>query len=50
MDDSTRKSTVQLSIKTKNCLKQLGNKGDTYDQVICKLIKTVKKQINDQKE
>ena len=32
------KTTIQVNRKTKNRLNELGNKGDTYDSIIQKLI------------
>jgi len=32
-------TTIQLSPKTRDKLKELGKKGETYDEIILKLIK-----------
>ena len=32
------KTAIQLSKKTRDGLKKLGSKGDTYDDIICNLI------------
>lgn len=35
-------TTIQLSIETRNQLKELGKKGETYDEIIKKLLALVK--------
>lgn len=37
-----KKSSIQLSENTKNLLKNLGKMGETYEDVILRLIKTYK--------
>lgn len=37
-----KKSSIQLSKETKNLLKNLGKMGETYEDVILRLIKTYK--------
>lgn len=36
-------TTIQLSRKTRDMLKELGKKGETYDEIIKKLLELIKK-------
>ncbi len=36
------KTTIQLSIETRDQLKAIGRKGETYDQIINKLLRLAK--------
>jgi len=40
--DKGEKTTIELSKETRNQLKELGKKGETYDQIIKKLIQLAK--------
>jgi len=37
-----KSTTIQVSIETREELKSLGSKGETYDEIIKKLLKLVK--------
>ncbi|WXG43611.1 MAG: hypothetical protein WED04_06165 [Promethearchaeati archaeon SRVP18_Atabeyarchaeia-1] len=39
---SQSKTTIELSMETRNRLKALGRKGETYDQIIKKLLRLTK--------
>ena len=38
INKKSKKTAVQLSEETRDVLKEMGSKGDTYDDVICSLI------------
>jgi predicted CopG family antitoxin len=42
MDKKTKFTTIQLTPETREKLKNLGNKGDTYEDIILKLLKRKK--------
>lgn len=44
MTKHNRNTTIQLTVETRNELKALGTKGETYDEIIKRLIKAYKRQ------
>jgi predicted CopG family antitoxin len=44
MQDKEKITTIQISKETRDELKELGKKGETYDEVIKKLLEHAKKQ------
>ena len=46
MVKQNKNTTIQLSTKTRNELKALGTKGETYDEIVKRLIKTYKGEEN----
>lgn len=39
-----KKTSIQISVETKDRLNQLGLKGDTYDQIIIRLLEKASKK------
>lgn len=46
MVKQNKNTTIQLSTKTRNELKVLGTKGETYDEIVKRLIKVYKGEEN----
>jgi len=44
--DKPKSTTIQVLIETRNELQSLGSKGETYDDIIQRLIKTYKERKN----
>jgi len=42
MTKHNKNTTIQLAVKTRDELKALGTKGETYDEIIARLIKAYK--------
>ena len=43
MTNENKNTTIQLTVKTRDELKALGTKGETYDEIVARLIKAYKK-------
>lgn len=44
MTEHNKNTTIQLTIETRNELKVLGTKGETYDEIIKRLIEAYKRE------
>jgi hypothetical protein len=47
MKKPNKNTTIQITVKTRDELKALGTKGETYDDIIKRLIKAYKGELND---